>query len=77
MNLPSPSSPDFLAGWQAAFNAILEEMQYLPPSKVGEARFTARLVALKASLGVPQYVSNSHTTDPLHQASDHKPSRKG
>lgn len=53
-NTPSPS-PDFLAGWQAAFNTVLEEMQYFPPSKVGEARFFARLVFLKSQPGGLNY----------------------
>lgn len=45
------TSPDFLAGWQAAFAAVLEELQYSPPSKVGEARFFARIVLLKSNPG--------------------------
>jgi len=44
-------SPDFLAGWQAAFDVVLEEMMYSPPSKVGEAKFFARLVLLKTTEG--------------------------
>ncbi len=71
-----PLSPDFLAGWQAAFNAILEEMQYLPPSKVGEARFTARLVALKASLGVTQHACTSHVVVTVQQTVNSGPAEK-
>ena len=72
MTLPPSPSPDFLAGGQAAFNAVLEEMQFLPPSKVGEARFTARLVSVKASLGAYPNVSHANLPYPVPPASDNQ-----
>lgn len=41
-------TPDYVKGWMAACDAMLEELQYYPPSKVGEARFFARLVWIKS-----------------------------
>lgn len=71
-NTPSPS-PDFLAGWEAALNAVFEELQYYPPSKVGEARFFARLVLLKSNPGDPRHVVSSPASSArdLPKASNH------
>ena len=73
----TPITPEFLAGWHAAFNAVLEEMQYTPPSKVGEARFTARLVLLKSQHGGNSYGGLSNIPDAIPKTSHSYPDRKG
>lgn len=49
---PPSMSKEFLLGWQAgwdaAFTVLRDELRYAPPSRVGEARFLARLEYLKS-----------------------------
>ena len=74
----TPITPEFFAGWQAAFNAVFEELQFSPPSKVGEARFTARLVLLKHDpQGGLRHVYPHHPAEPVQPPSDSQPPGKG